>query len=45
MWIKQPTTKAKTGVTQCGKNDDEKFKKNFIRIINGNTSNSFSQNK
>jgi hypothetical protein len=26
--IKQPTTKkAKTGVTRCGKNHDEKFKK------------------
>jgi hypothetical protein len=23
--IKQPTTKAKTGVTRCGKNHDEKF--------------------
>jgi hypothetical protein len=27
--IKQPTTKAKTGVTRCGKNHDEKFKKEF----------------
>jgi hypothetical protein len=43
--IKQPTT-AKTGVTRCEKNHDKKFLKiNFNRIINGNTSNSFSQKK
>jgi hypothetical protein len=26
MGIKQPTTKAKTGVTRCGKNHDKKLK-------------------
>jgi hypothetical protein len=45
--IKQPTTKAKSGVTRCEKNHDEKFLKkkfliNFNRIINGNRSNSSS---
>jgi hypothetical protein len=50
MGIKQSTTKAKTGMTRCGKNHDKKnLKKKFLinvnRIINGNTSNSFSQKK
>jgi hypothetical protein len=27
MGTKQPTTKAKTGVTRCGKKHDEKLKK------------------